>query len=305
MATSNDKILERYERFARNPAKASIEEFETLHDKIETIENEVAVIKETVNTAVLDIKEELKKKLESELVLEIDKEELRGEKGDDYVLTHQDKKDIAELNHRLIEEKIAKVKNLIPDLKPLNKEIEDMAEDFDASINSLNVRLRNLLKAIPTDYLTSENATAIIEKAKDDMKSYVDSRPKTEVTSRPVFGGRVGMQVYNNGTKVGTKVNEIDFRTNLTVAQPASGLITVSASGGGSLLSTVDVSGDLNGSNTAFTLPEEPSNGVLFIVLGQSILWEGVSFTRTGVNLTYLYAPSDDMAGLPHKAILF
>lgn len=108
-----------------------------------------------------------------------------------------------------------------------------------------------------------------------------------------------------NGAVVSEHVTELNFTTNLTSTYDNNGRVSISASGGGSLLSVVDVTGDVNGSNTAFTIPEAPTNGVLIIVLNQSILFEGEHFTRSGANLTYLFTPKSDLSGKPHKAILY
>lgn len=121
----------------------------------------------------------------------------------------------------------------------------------------------------------------------------------------PTGGGGASLVLRANGTRISEHVTELNFTTNLTGTYAGNGVVNLAASGGGSLLSIVDVEGGKNGSNTAFTLPQEPTNGVLMIVLGQSILFENVHFTRSGVNLTYLFTPADDLSDAIHKAILY
>lgn len=77
---------------------AIAKEFDSLEQGLSSIESNIENIKGSIDTKLGELSEELKKKLESELVLEIEKDELKGEQGEpgkDYTLTEKDKKDIA------------------------------------------------------------------------------------------------------------------------------------------------------------------------------------------------------------------
>jgi hypothetical protein len=120
-----------------------------------------------------------------------------------------------------------------------------------------------------------------------------------------VAGGGPVLAFRSNGTKISDHVTELDFTTNLTGTYSGDGRVTIAASGGGSLLSVVDITGARDDSNATFTIPGAPTNGVLMIVNNQTILFETVHFTLSGTTLTYLTAPGADLDGTPHKAILY
>lgn len=118
-------------------------------------------------------------------------------------------------------------------------------------------------------------------------------------------GGGSSLILRSNGTKISEHVTELNFTTNLTGTYAGNGVVTLAASGGGSLLSVVDVTGDLDGNNVTFTIPQAPTTGVLMIMLGQQPQMQNVHFTLSGTAINYLSAPAADLAGLPHKAILY
>ena len=72
-------------------------------------------------------------------------------------------------------------------------------------------------------------------------------------------------------------------------ATPAGGAITIQT-----------VSGTINGSNTAFTVPTSFS-GKSWMVLNTTFLIEDVHYTVSGTNITYLSAPPAGLSGKPHK----
>jgi hypothetical protein len=61
------------------------------------------------------------------------------------------------------------------------------------------------------------------------------------------------------------------------------------------------VSGTLNGSNTAFTIPN-PFSGSSLIALNGTILVQGVDYTVSGTNITYVSAPPA-LSGVTHVLI--
>ena len=96
--STRQKLLKTAERAKAMQPSIEIglaKEFSALDEKLETLSTESLEIKDVVESKLSEISENLKKKSEYEFVYEIDKESLKGEDGKDYVLTEQDKKDIA------------------------------------------------------------------------------------------------------------------------------------------------------------------------------------------------------------------
>lgn len=114
LTPKEEKKLEKYLNFVEDKELSTIQEFDNLEEKINEVSQKVDVIAQRTEDSIKTISEELKKKLESELVLEINKEELRGEKGDSYVLTENDKKDIAsKINVPIVEKVIEKTTEIV------------------------------------------------------------------------------------------------------------------------------------------------------------------------------------------------
>ena len=119
-----------------NPGSIIVSEVNKLETKIENVEIKV----EKVFDEIDGVKQELKKKLESELVLEIDKEELKGDKpiagidypipqdGKDYVLTEIDKQEIASKIKVPIVNKIIEKTEVIKEQPIITNEIKEIAK---------------------------------------------------------------------------------------------------------------------------------------------------------------------------------
>jgi hypothetical protein len=79
---------------------------------------------------------------------------------------------------------------------------------------------------------------------------------------------------------------------------PSTGLggtLAISGGGGSStrFSNNETPSGAVNGSNTAFTVAQTPANGgMFFLTRNGQFQVVGVDYTISGVNITYLYAPS-------------
>ena len=71
--------------------------------------------------------------------------------------------------------------------------------------------------------------------------------------------------------------------------------------GGGSLTIKV-VSGAINGSNTAFTIPDG-FTGKSWIRLATTVLLEDVDYTVSGTDITFNSAPPAGLSGKPHHLI--
>jgi hypothetical protein len=82
LSPQEEKKLIRLAKMVDSKEVATLEEFDALDSKVEELSNKMDENVLVTQDAIESISEELKKKLESELVLEIDREELKGDKGD-------------------------------------------------------------------------------------------------------------------------------------------------------------------------------------------------------------------------------
>lgn len=73
----------------------------------------------------------------------------------------------------------------------------------------------------------------------------------------------------------------------------------VAAGGGDNNLKKQEVSGTIDGANTAFTVPSSFS-GKSFIILGQTILIEDEHYTVSGTGITYNDPPPAGQSGKAH-----
>lgn len=118
------------------------------------------------------ISEELKKKLESELFLEIDKEELKGEKGEDgedgkdYVLTEKDKKEIAKSIKVPTVEKIVEKVEVIRETPIITNEIKEVA------VADTGEEIVNKINELPLDEDKKIDASHIKNLPKNETKFY-------------------------------------------------------------------------------------------------------------------------------------
>jgi len=136
--------LQKLAKYADDKDLATIENLMELDEKIDDV-------KDVVETKFSGLQEELKKKLESELVLEIDREELQGVAGKDgkdgkdgvdgkdgknYILTNLDKKKIASEIKVPVVEKVIEKTEVIRET-PIVKEVA-LKDDGKEIINKIN-----------------------------------------------------------------------------------------------------------------------------------------------------------------------
>jgi len=149
------KILKKANDLQKGKEISLAREFIAINDKVESIAEKSDKLAQEIDTKLSEISEELKKKLESELVLEIDREELKGEDGkdgEDYVLTEQDKKDIAESIKVPVVEKVIEKVEVIRETPIVTNEIKevavtDTAEVIVDKINALSLDEENKIDA--------------------------------------------------------------------------------------------------------------------------------------------------------------
>lgn len=146
------KVIDKYSDIESNSSFTLAKEFVNLDEKISKIEENtsknITSLQEKLSDDIFDLKEGLKKKLESELVLEIDKNELKGEQGEkgkdgkdgkDYILTQKDKREIAESVEIPIVEKVIE-KQIITKPEIVKEILTDIpAEKIVEKINSLPI----------------------------------------------------------------------------------------------------------------------------------------------------------------------
>jgi len=174
------------------------------------------------------ISEELKKKLESELVLEINKEELIGERGEDYVLTGQDKEEIATLASMNIVvpivEKVIEKTEVIRETPIVTENIVEVAkyktpEQTRDDIESLKSDERLDVSAIKGLELKRFGKVSDVERL-DRAISIVDNRTSFLINKVNTLaanpGGAVGSFIKTDGTS--TTTAPIPFALGLTSA---------------------------------------------------------------------------------------
>jgi len=103
-----------------------------------------------------------------------------------------------------------------------------------------------------------------------------------------------------------TAVSSSDDKTIVRLtADPVTGALLVTSSGGGGTQTQYTVSGVINGSNTVFTIPVAVTSDPLLLLDRQPQII-GVDFTysagASSTTLTYSIAPDASLSGQPHVA---
>lgn len=171
-----------------------------------------------------------------------------GKNGDNYVVTQADYKKIAkEVKVPIVEKKVIVEKTETIIEQPIIK-TEIIKE---TTVDKTDT---------PFDILAKINELPVEPDFQIDA-SHVKNLPKPFLGT--IGGGRVGLQVRSNGTKVGTKSNEVNFKTGFTVTL-VNGVPTITTSTGLSVLTTAST---INDSNVTFVFASEPT---LVVVNGTS-----------------------------------
>lgn len=153
------KLLLKADKLQMGKEMALAEEFIDINETIDEMSNKIDTLSE-----------ELKKK---DYVLEFDKEELRGEKGDngedgidgeDYILTEQDKKEIAQSIKVPVVEKVIEKTEVIRETPIVTNEIKEVAKY--ESPESLRDKLETLTDDSRLDASAIKNLPEFIESDK-------------------------------------------------------------------------------------------------------------------------------------------
>lgn len=148
------KILQKAIDLQKGKEISLAKEFIAINDKVDTVSEKADKLAKEVDEKLSEISEELKKKLESELVLEIDREELKGEDGKDgenYILTEADKKEIASSIEVPVVEKVIEKTEVIRETPIITNEIVEVAK-YQTS-NEIADGLNTLKEAIDEDVI--------------------------------------------------------------------------------------------------------------------------------------------------------
>lgn len=223
------------------------------------LDEKIANTAKEVDSKLEEIKEELKKKLESELVLEIDREELKGEKGED----GKDGED-GEKGEQGVAGKDGK------DGRDglVGKDGLDGKDGKDGNDGSPD---------------TAEEIRNKLETLKDEDR--LDAKAIKNLPESIVkYAGRGG------------GVREVIAGTNITVDNSNLGYPVISSTGGSG--GTVDAyaevpTGTVNSVNTVFTLAQAPANTDGVIVLLNGITqYNGTDYNVSGATITFVEAPT-------------
>lgn len=299
-------LLIKADKLSKSKEIALAEEFITITDTIDELSEKLDTFSE-----------ELKKK---DYLLEFDKEELRGEKGDngedgidgeDYVLTEQDKKDIAKSIKVPVVEKVIEKIEVIRETPIITNEIKEVAKY--ESAESLRDKLESLkeenrldasaIKNLP-EFIQNDNRIgfgSMIKEAPKDNKYYArKNREWAEVASPDLSAYVQNTRTLTiNGTTYDLSADRswtistgttYTFSTGLTnIAGTITSNLSTGVSGGQSV-----VGGTSSGNNLTLSSTSNATKGK--ILFGTSAYDEvnnrlGIG-TTTPSELIHLYVPS-------------
>ena len=113
-------------------------------------------------------------------------------------------------------------------------------------------------------------------------------------------GGNV-VRFLSNGVEISAYVTEINFSTNITPTYAGSGRITLTASGGSSTTYSETPSGDIDGSNTTYTVANSITTVINFAINGQYI--HPQQYTTSGTTITMLSPLDASLSGTPFTIV--
>lgn len=120
-----------------------------------------------------------------------------------------------------------------------------------------------------------------------------------------IFVQSYKLKIASTDTTADYLVNKLLAGTGISISHDSIGgdeTMTISATGGTVSVIVQAVSGTINGSNTAFTIPLS-FTGKSFIDLNGQILVQDVDYTVSDTDITYTTAPAADLSGTTHKLI--
>lgn len=154
-------------------------------------------------------------------------------------------------------------------------------------LNPLKAELSQIKASMPVVKDIMPEVNRKLDDLYDELKKYIDDKPKTEIQTRPFIGGRVGIQVLDGTSKVGTKVHEISFGSGLAVSI-VNGLMTISTTGGGTGYTKEIPVGSVDGVNTTYTVTTEP----VYVIADGATYFDGAGYTYSALSIVMTNAPS-------------
>jgi hypothetical protein len=110
-----------------------------------------------------------------------------------------------------------------------------------------------------------------------------------------IGGGANQIIIRNAGIKVSDYITELNFSTNLAATYSNNGVVTVTASGGGSTIYAETPSGLVNGSNKVYTTAHTITTVINFAINGQFI--HPSDYSVSGSTITFITALDASLSG--------
>lgn len=170
------------------------------------------------------------------------------EDGKDYILTDQDKKDIAESITVPVVEKV------------IEKRTETIIEKQQPIINEITkeTRIENPFELVGESIIEKINELPTdVDEYKIDA-SHIKNLPKSSIVNNQSISSRVGVQVYSSGSKIGTKTMDLNFSGDGVSVENVNGMTNVSIAGGSGTITVEIPVGVKNGVNNRFTVTHTP-----------------------------------------------
>ena len=220
-----ERVLKKASILSTDSSLGLANEFISLEDKINDVKGDFKEFSTEIKTELNNLSEGLKKKLEEELVYEVNEDQIadnvllkipKPKNGEDYILTKEDKKDIADSIKVPVVEKVVEKVEVIKE-QPIEKIVEK-------AIYETGEQIAERLSAIPSPWIDANKVKGL----EDLLKSYkpiigggarklsnlIDVR-LTNITNGQVLKYNSTTKIWENQdsggggdvTKVGTPVN--------------------------------------------------------------------------------------------------
>lgn len=213
----------------------------------------------------------------------------KGDEGDAYILTSEDKQDIARTITVPVVEKVIEKTEVIREQPIVTNEVKEVAlkDSPDEVVEKVNQS-------------TKQISTRRIEGLSDIVESV------NQIVRNPVgqtTGGANQIVVQDEGTRVSDFYTTLNFvGAGVTASYLGNGIIAITIPGGSGTVYTETPSGTINGSNVTFTTLHTINNVFSFALNGQ-YLHPTTDYTTSGSTITFVAAPDASLSGLPFTIV--
>ena len=264
-----------------DPGSTLLLAIEDLESKTDITNEDVKALAEHFSVTEDEVKQ---------LIEKLQSGELKGEKGDSikgdsYILTEDDKKEIAKKIDVPVVEKVIEIikeQPIITEITKITNKIKEVAisETPEQIVDKVNISSRKVKK----------ESVEGIEQMEEDIST---------IKTRPIsIGGRQGIQLYINGTKRGLiQTINLIAGTGITLTYTRSyGRNDILIDATGSSLTALTATGVINSVNTAFTFTQKPT----YIISDGAWYRENSGWTWNAglLTATMTIPPNDDIYGL-------